>query len=199
MRNKHSRLEGGMGQGSERCESLGQHWPDTPGRMKGKLSTTSGDAWVCCCRGGMQPSWGTAFPPFPHPTWMVWWSNSNICSIIIAVPALVPASHCLWQQMCAFTLKYNFHTQQFWILVMVVVLKVQTVLILSTVCKMTWEIWHDLGDSFVPFLYHQVYLWENSKCDDCELFLGLSNGPKPLLTIVPDFGENHWKTIDVNG
>ena len=30
-------------------------------------------------------------------------------------------------------------------------------------------------------------------------FLGLSNGPKPLLTIVSDFGENHWKTIDVNG
>ena len=30
-------------------------------------------------------------------------------------------------------------------------------------------------------------------------FLGLSNVPKPLLTIVSDFGENHWNTIDVNG
>ena len=30
-------------------------------------------------------------------------------------------------------------------------------------------------------------------------FLGLLNRPKPSLTIVPEFVENHWKTIDVNG
>ena len=30
-------------------------------------------------------------------------------------------------------------------------------------------------------------------------FLGLSNGPTPLLTIVPEFGDNHWKTTDVDG
>ena len=33
----------------------------------------------------------------------------------------------------------------------IVVLKFQTVLILSSVCKITWELWHDLWDSFVSF------------------------------------------------
>ena len=79
------------------------------------------------------------------------------------------------------------------------VFKVQTVLILSSVCKMTWELWHDLWDSFVSFLYHQVYLWKIQNLALASFFLGLSNGPKPWLTIVSDFGENHWKTIDVNG
>ena len=30
-------------------------------------------------------------------------------------------------------------------------------------------------------------------------FSGLSNGPKPLLTIVSYFGEKHFKIIDANG
>ena len=33
----------------------------------------------------------------------------------------------------------------------IVVLKFQTVLILSSVRKITWELWHDLWDSFVSF------------------------------------------------
>ena len=70
---------------------------------------------------------------------------------------------------------------------------------------MTWEHWHDLGDSFVPFLYHQVYLWENSKCGNCKLFYVFWTGQnhcwpscqtlvktieKPLMSMV-----NQWKNI----
>ena len=57
---------------------------------------------------------------------------------------------------------------------------------------MTWELWHDLGDSFVPFLYHQVYLWENSKCGDCELFFRSFERAK---TIVDHRVRLWWKPL----
>ena len=41
-----------------------------------------------------------------------------------------------------------------------------------------------------------VRKWDMSRL---QAFLGLSIEPKPLLTIVPEFRGNHWKTIDSNG
>ena len=62
------------------------------------------------------------------------------------------------------------------------VLKVQKVSILS------------VGLNYGLGTYHYVHLSQNGICWDCVLFRSFSR-VKPLMTIVPEFGENNEKPL----
>ena len=80
------RVAWGKGErGEEAWGSTGStHWAGWRGSCPPPLGTSG---CAAACRGGLQQFWGTAFPPFPHHIWMVWWSKSNIFLTFIAIPA----------------------------------------------------------------------------------------------------------------